>query len=197
MQPFTIGWPRCWPLHGLGRNHLVRFSDRVESIVVLIFGVLVIVAIPFAVGVGGSVHDDEVADHARHAASVHQVMATVFAEPEASKHYLFSEQWSVPVRWDVGGSAHEARIDGDAKGQVGQQVPIWLDRHGSLTRSPAARGSAWADAVSVAIVVWLALVGACGGAMQLIRWRLDVSRFATWEREFESLADDDGGRTRR
>lgn len=197
MQTFTIGWPRRWPLQGFGRNELLRLSDRVESIVVIIFGTLAIVAIPFVVAVGVSVHDYEIDDQARQTASLHQTTATVYQEPTASNHYLFGAVWSVPVRWDVAGSERVGTIDRDVKSEVGESVPVWIDRQGLLSHAPAVTGSATADAVGVAIVVWLAAVGVSGGIAQLIRWRLDLSRFAKWDRELRSLADDGGGRTRR
>lgn len=197
MQTFTIGWPCRWPFHGLGRNELLRLSDRIESIAVVICGILAVIAVPLVASIGTSVHDHVAAERAQHAASVQQAMATVVGEPEASAAYPLHRPWSVPVSWYVAGSAHRGTVTSDVKSKVGEQLSIWVDREGTLTTPPAPLGSATANAVGVAVALWLALIGACAGVLQLVRWRLDAGRFARWDRELESLADDGGGRTRR
>lgn len=197
MQTFTLGWPRRWPFHGLGRNDLLRRSDRVESFAVMIFGILAIIAIPLAASVAASVHDAEVADQAERAASIHQATATVVRQPKALEDYAFHTYWSVPVQWDVAGASREGATISDVKSEVGDQLPIWVDRDGTLTRAPVTAESASADAVGVALLVWTAVIGMCGGVLQLIRWRLDAIRFDQWEREFRLLTDDGSGRTPR
>ena len=197
MQTLTLGWPRRWPFHGLGRNDLLRRSDRVESLSVMIFGVLAIIAMPLAASVAASVYDLEVADQSERAASIHQATATVVRQPEALEDYALHTYWSVPIRWDVDGASREGATISDVKSKVGDQLPIWLDRDGTLTTAPVTTESASADAVCVALIVWTAVIGVCGGVLQLIRWRLDASRFDQWEREFRLLADDGGGRTPR
>ena len=196
MQTFTVGGPRRWPFHGLGRNELLRWSDRVESIAVVIVAVVAILAIPFAVDVGASVHEFEVEEQAVRSASVHQETATVIAAPRDTAASQFSSEWSVPVRWDVGGVAGYGTVLSEVDARVGDRLPIWLDESGNLTTRPVA-GSAVADAIGVGVVVWLAFGGAGTGLLALLRWWLDVGRFARWERELNSLADDGGGRTRR
>jgi hypothetical protein len=197
MQTFTIGWPHRWPFHGLGRNELLRFSDRIESIALLIFGIAAIIAVPFAVSIGMSVHDFEAGEQARHAVTAHEAMATVVGDSETLAQHPFHVEWSVPVRWNAAGGSRQGSVAGDAPRNVGTQVPIWLDQNGELTKPPVAQGSSAADGVGVAVVVWLAVIAMLGGVLQLIRWRLDAGRLAQWDRELESLADDGGGRSRR
>jgi hypothetical protein len=197
MQTFTLGWPRRWPFHGLGRNDLLRRSDRVESLSVIFFGILAIIAKPQAASGAASVHDAEVADQAERAASIHQATATVVRQPKALEDYAFQTYWSVPVQWDVAGASREGATISDVKSEVGDQLPLWVDRDGTLTRAPVTAESASADAVGVALLVWTAVIGMCGGVLQLIRWRLDAIRFDQWEREFRLLTDDGSGRTPR
>jgi len=196
MDTFTIGWPHGWPFGGLSRNGLPRPSDRVESIVVLTAAVFAVVAIPFAATVGASVRDFQISQAAAVAASIRPASATVTGEPELSTAHLFHAEWSVPVRWDVDGAPRDAVIASHVKPEVGEPMSIWIDRNGRPAPAPAPTASATANGISVAVMLWLAALGADVGAVQLLRWRLDARRSAQWERELQALADDGGGRSR-
>ena len=52
MQTFTIGLGRYWWMRALGRNPLVRRSDRVEALAVALAIVITVVATPIAGAIG-------------------------------------------------------------------------------------------------------------------------------------------------
>ena len=57
MQTFTIGLGRGWWVRLLGRNPLVRSSDRIEVMVLSLAVLLTVVAVPVAGAIGTSVYD--------------------------------------------------------------------------------------------------------------------------------------------
>ena len=92
MQTFTIGLGRSWWVRLLGRNPLVRTSDRIEVMVLALAVLLTVVAVPIAGAIGTSVYDAHTRVYAEEAQTRHQVTATaieggkVVAQPE--EHFV-------------------------------------------------------------------------------------------------------------
>ena len=73
MQTFTIGLGRGWWVRLLGRNPLVRTSDRIEVMVLGLAVLLTVVAVPIAGAIGTSVYDAHTRVYAEEAQTRHQV----------------------------------------------------------------------------------------------------------------------------
>jgi hypothetical protein len=85
MYTSTLGLPR-WPIvQVFGRNPLVRTSDRVEALVLVLAVVESLLAVPIGAPIGTAVHDSIRHLYAEQAQSRHPVTATVTATMPPSK----------------------------------------------------------------------------------------------------------------
>ena len=84
METFTLSLGRCWIIRAVGRNPLVRTSDRVEALMlVLVFATaLVVTAVSGAIGT--AVHDTHARAYAEQSRDRHPVTATVIEDPTAT-----------------------------------------------------------------------------------------------------------------
>ena len=86
MDTFTVRLPR-WPilLRLLGRDPLVRTTDRIEALVFVLAVVVSLLAAPIAAAVGTAVYDSSRHIYAEQAHTRHTVAATVTDVPASSK----------------------------------------------------------------------------------------------------------------
>jgi hypothetical protein len=84
MEHFTIGLGNHWWVQAFGRSPLVRRSDRIEAIVLVLAVILIVVAIPIAGAIGTFVLDERTRAYAEEAHSRHQVLATATDEGMSS-----------------------------------------------------------------------------------------------------------------
>ena len=80
MQTFTIGLGRDWWVRLLGRNPLVRSSDRIEVMVLSLAVLLTVVAVPIGGAIGTFVYDAHTRVYAEEAQTRHQVTATAIED---------------------------------------------------------------------------------------------------------------------
>ena len=97
MDTFTVRLPR-WPilLRLLGRDPLVRTTDRIEALVFVLAIVVSLLTIPIAAAVGTAVHDSNRRAYAEQAHNRHAVTATVTDVP-ASQQILRTGTTDVPA----------------------------------------------------------------------------------------------------
>jgi hypothetical protein len=181
------GW---WMVRTFGRNPLLRGSDRVEAVVIMLAVALLVAAAAVAGAVGAAVnasHAQAYADeaHARHTIGAMVLDSTTSPRPHTT---------IVKATWGGQGDQRTESFGWDHEVKPGQRIDIWVDADGHHVSAPRPPSRAVMDAVSAGVLVWL---GAGLAAMMLVataRFRLNVSRYAQWEREFRSLSDG-GGRT--
>ena len=196
MNTDPVTWRSSWLLRLIGRNPLVRGSDRFEAVVVGLVAVAAILVVPLACALGTSVHDARAADYARRGAAQHELIATVTSDSSP-----FSEPYSVrtftPVQWTVDGVTHRDQALTPDTVKVGDRVPIWVDDHGALVARAPSSWQAVIDAVCAAVALWEGTIA--GGLMMLkgLQHHLQRNRFAVWERELDDLAPDGGSRSKR
>jgi len=190
MESFTFGWPRMWMLRGLARNDLLHLSDRIESFATMLVMLIAVLAIPVAAAVGTAAHERSAVANADYAESLHQTEATVIGDGRPKPVPMYKVVYSTQVRWDGNGRDHIATIEWPEPVRTGDHVLVWLDESGELTGGPPPADQAGRDGVGIAIMLWTAVAALSAGALQLLRWRLDVARFARWDRELDALADD-------
>ena len=112
MDTLTLRLPR-WPvlLRLLGRDPLVRTTDRIQALVLVLAVVVSLLAVPIAAAVGTAVHDSRGHLYAEQAHTRHIVAATVTDVP-ASQQVLRTGTITVPVRWSAAGAEHTGAVDG-------------------------------------------------------------------------------------
>jgi hypothetical protein len=177
----------------LSRNPLVRISDRIEDLAMVLAMVFVVLAAPVAAGVGTAVHDTQAHRYADQAATRHLVQATAQDDTTVVMQHTQST-YAVRARWTAAGTDHLGVVPWPGPAKAGAKGDIWVDAEGLNTTAPTDARQAVADAVAVAVLLWGAIAAATVGAVWAVRRRLDRVRHATWDRELAAALDGPGGR---
>lgn len=183
MEPFTLD-PRLWPLlRTFRRNPLVRRSDRIEALIVMLALLLSLAALPVTAVVGATTYAASARAHEREMRAGHWVTATV-EEAGATAMGLTVVQ----AKWEVAAGARAGTIE--LAGQVGKgdHVRIWLDNKGNPAESPGPAWLAAAEALGTASMTLLLVWSLLGIVVASVRFRLDRARDSAWERDLECLA---------
>ena len=110
MDTFTLRLPR-WPilLRLLGRDPLVRTTDRIEALVFMLAVVVSLLAAPITAAVGTAVYDSSRHIYAEQAHTRHTVNATVTDVP-ASQQIVRTGTTTVSARWTAAGTEHTGTV---------------------------------------------------------------------------------------
>ena len=192
MQTFTIGWGRNWCIRALGRNPLVRATDRIEAIVAVLAILLALISVPIAGAIGTSVHEARTRIYAEEAQGRHIVTAVATGNSVATPN---TGAFAVRVKWSVAVGDHVATLIRNEPVRAGAPLDIWVNKAGANVSPPSTPSSVGIEAVAVAVVSWLAIAGVAAGIAYGIRWSLNRRRYAQWQREISAWADGNGGRT--
>lgn len=193
METFRIGVGRSWYLRALGRNPLIRGSDRIEAWALVLALIIAVVAIPFVGAAGNAMYDSGIRAYTEQARTRHVVTATAI-EAGASSGEPGLSLYFARGRWNAAGSDHVNVISWDHRVKAGDRQSIWVDHHGYRVGPPVSPSRAAAGAASAAVGIWLGVVGAAGGLVLAVRRRLDSSRMGAWEREVTAAVGNGGGR---
>jgi hypothetical protein len=189
METFTFD-PRCWRLARIvGRNPLLRRTDRVEAVVMLFALVVSLLTIPFAgvaAGMTYSVRDRLYAGEARER---HSVVATITATGNDG-----SGMDVVQARWPAAAGEHTGSLELAHAAKVGDRTQIWMDKDGNPVAPPTPTWQAVGDAFATAMATLLLVGIGLTSLLTSVYSRLDSTRDAQWEREIRCLQED-GGRT--
>lgn len=199
MRSFTFLAAHGWVRRLIGRNPLVRTSDRIEAVATALAVVIVLLAVPVAAAVGTAVHDSRAHAYAEQAATRHQVTATAVQDSTTIVRPNVIV-FVVRARWNADGRYHDSTIDWPTSARAGDQTSLWVDARGEAVEEPAAPGQAGLEAVGAAVSLWLGVALAVAVLAFALRWRLDLARFAAWDRALRSPVDGDsadGGRPNR
>ncbi|BBX65791.1 membrane protein [Mycobacterium saskatchewanense] len=191
METFTLD-PRRWQVARIvGRNPLLRRSDRIEAFVVLVALLVAMLAIPLIGVVGAVVHGARERVYAQEAYERHRVVATV-------TDTLLQESGTTVVQasWPIPSGERTGTLELLTPAKTGQTVDIWVDKDGKSTLPPTPGWHAVADAAGVAMVSLLLVAFVMTSLLGAVYSRLNRVRDAAWEREIRSLVED-GGRTNR
>ncbi|ORB83072.1 hypothetical protein B1987_03595 [Mycobacterium kansasii] len=185
METLTID-PRRWRIaHLVGRNPLLRRTDRLEALLLLVALIASLAMIPAAGIAGIEVFDARDHQYARQAQARHPVMATV----ASVTHNPNSESVVMHVRWAVAGGERTGSFQQSVPLNAGQRVEIWTDRDGNLVRPPTPRWHAGVDALVTSVLIVLACGVAMASLVASVRSRLDRARDAAWERELAKVSE--------
>lgn len=175
----------------VGRNPLIRHSDRREARSLFVVLVVALIAAPVAYTAGNSVYDGRVAAFEVQRLSRHEIAATVAADsrPVTSG---YSRYHFATVRWRVDAEERRAELQTTYPVKTGDSVSIWVDADGHHVQEPLGPKDATTQALVVGFGLWFAV--ACAGAASWVRLRrrLDRARDAEWARALEDLSDNGG-----
>ncbi|SDM35435.1 Rv1733c family protein [Allokutzneria albata] len=172
---------------GLDRNPLRRFSDQVESAVVVLLVLCVLAAVPLALLAGTVAHE-------RLGTSTAAYRTTAVLEHDAPSEVLTSELIvvspgaKVPGRWIAqDGTPRHGEVLAPTGARAGTAVPVWLDAAGTPIQPPLEGAALTWMSVLVTLGVLVAVGGACGLVYGVVRAILDHGRMAMWEAEWERV----------
>jgi hypothetical protein len=194
MDTFTLSLGRCWIIRALGRNPLVRLSDRVEAAVVVLVVASALVVVPVAGAIGTGVYEVRAWLYAEEAQTRHTVAATAIEDSTVIIEQD-AEMFRAQSRWHVNGVEHLGPVDSAHEAKVGDQLDIWVDGSGNLVAAPTPTWHASVTAMFAGAGAWLIAMTGVAGLLLFVRSRLTHRRYRGWEREWQALVSDDGGRT--
>ena len=195
MDTFTVRLPR-WPilLRLWGRDPLVRTTDRVEALVLVLAVVVSLLSAPIAAAVGTAVHDSSRHLYAEQAHTRHTVAATVTDVP-ASQQALRISTITVTARWSAAGAEHTGAVKAKSATKTGDPIEIWVENDGVQVPAPKPTTRAAVEAVTGALLIWVGVGAAAATMFVVTRAVCDRIRFTGWQHDFDSLVGDGEGHT--
>lgn len=181
-----------WYLRALGRNPLVRVSDRLEAFAVVGVLVLALIAIPVSAHAGNQTYDSRMQMAAEQAQTRHTVEAVV-VEGSTGMPADFDSAAYVQVEWREGTMTRTAQVVSPETVKAGAALTIWLDESGKVVSAPLTPVDAKVSALGVAWTIWITAVVFSILAALIVRRGLDRARARAWERELLLLAHNDDG----
>ena len=194
MDTYIPGPGRGWFTRLFGRSPLVRSSDRIEALILILGIAVVLVAAPIAGAVGTTVYSSRAAVYEHQVSSRHTVAATVLRDSTSTVR-PYSVSFDVHARWQDRGVQHEGDLGWDRPAKAGDRLTVWVNDKGDYVGPPTQPRRAVSDAIIAGVVLWLSVVTVVAAAIGLARFRLDRVRHAQWDRGLRGLVGDDGGRT--
>jgi len=191
MDTFTLRLPR-WPvlLRLLSRNPLVRTTDRIQALVLVLAVALSLLAIPIAAAAGTAVHDSRRQAYAQQADTRHTMTATVTDVP--ATQIVRTGTTTVAARWTAAGAEHTGAVKAQSTTKTGDPIEIWVDNTGAQVPAPTPTTRAAEEAATGALAIWISVTAIAAALSTLTRAICDRIRFTGWQHDLEHL-----GRQRR
>lgn len=186
MQSFTVPLPRRLAASLFGRNPLIRGSDRVEALILVLAVAVSLLAAPIGATVGTAVHESRSRLYTEQAQVRRQVTATAIGDSHPRRD-LERPTVTVPARWVVDETEHTGDVVAPLNVTPGEAVAIWIDDQGSPVRPPVR--NAVDEAVAFAVATWCVVSLSAAGLFAVTRVALDRARYARWQRDFDRLVE--------
>ena len=193
METIVPGPGRGWFTRLFGRNPLVRISDRIEALTLILGIALVLVSAPIAGAVGTAVYSSRAAVYEQQVRSRHTVAATALADSTSTVR-PYAVSFDLRARWQDHGVQHDDVLGWDRPAKAGDRLSIWVNDKGDYAGPPTRPERAVSDAIIAGAALWLSVITVVAAAIGLARFRLDRRRHAQWDRGLRGLVGDDGGR---
>ncbi|OBH08922.1 hypothetical protein [Mycobacterium sp. E1747] len=182
LETFTVPLPRGLLARLFRRHPLVRSTDRVEALLLVLAVAVSLVTVPIAATVGTAIHEDRSRAYTEQVQTRRPVTATVVGDshPRTDPE---SRTVIAPARWDFAGTERTGSIAVPPAVKIGDQVDIWVDGMGApVTRPKMSPADA---AVAIAVAIWFAVTLPVAACFAGARYALDRIRYARWQHDFE------------
>ena len=130
METFTLSLRRCWIIRAVGRNPLVRTSDRVEALILMLVFATAVVVTPFSAAIGTAVHDTHARAYAEQSRDRHPVTAVVTDKPSAT---MIEDAIAMSEQTHAGRQG--APFGGASTASITPRRSRWIPRPKSVTES--------------------------------------------------------------
>jgi hypothetical protein len=193
VDTFTIRLPR-WPilLRLLGRDPLVRATDRIEALVVVLAVAVTLLAAPVIAAVGTAVYDSSRQHYVEQAQTRHTVTATVTDVPTPQR-ISRAGATAVDVRWIAADTEHAGTLEIPSAADIGDSLEIWVGDDGEVVPQPTPTTRAATEAAVGALGIWFSVAVIATALIVATRAVCDRIRFAGWQRGLDSLVDNGDG----
>lgn len=184
-------WCR-WLRGTLRPNPLVRLSDRVEALVVLMVFVVAAFAIPVASQAGDDAYAARMQIIDEQLRTRHSVEATATSSSGVTTG-RYTRPGPVRAEWREGSTTRSEMVNSPTPVNPGATVTVWLDDAGKVVAPPDTPQVARSIAAGRTWSLWLGTVGVALLFALATRRLLDRARSRSWERELLVLAHNDDG----
>lgn len=184
MEIFTV--PLARRLFGrlFGRNPLIRTTDRVEALILVLAVAASLIAIPVSAAVGTAVHDSRSRLYAEQVQTRRPVTATVTGESHPRRN-VERPTVTVPARWFAAGAERTGDVTAPLTAKVGDDIEIWIDDDGLPVARPM--NTARDEALAFAVATWWGVSLMTVALFARARITLDRLRYDRWQQSFDRL----------
>ncbi len=184
LETFTLPLPRRLVARLFSRNPLIRASDRLEALLLVLAVAVSLLTVPIAAAVGTAVHESRSRVYAEQVQTRRPVIATVVGDSHPRTN-LDSPTVTVPAQWDFAGAPRTGDVAAPLGARVGDEFELWVDGRGSPVSRPMM--SPRAEAVTITLAIWGAVSLSAAAAFGAARHALDRARHAKWQHDFNGL----------
>lgn len=186
MEAFTVPLPRRLFVRLFGRNPLIRTTDRVEALILVLTVAASLLAVPIGAAVGTAVHDSRTRLYAEQVQTRRPVTATVTGESHPRRD-LESATVTVPARWFAVGAERTGDVTAPLTAKPGDDIEIWIDDDGVPVARPL--NTARDEALVFAVATWWCVSLLAAALFARARITLDRLRYDRWQQSFDRLVE--------
>jgi hypothetical protein len=186
-----------WIAHALGRNPLLRWTDRVEAWVIVFAILAALAATPVCALAAAGVYRSHHQLYAAQSSQRRTVTATV-VEMGPPQHKPHTTGVTVLVMWLAGDGgarggenyvAHTEWTSTDRAVNLGDRTDIWVNEGGAPAAPPTPPSQAGIDALGFGAGIWFVVTLGLTVVVGAVRSPLNRIRHVQWEREIKGFAD--------
>lgn len=193
METFSLDLGLSWWRRLVGRNPLVRTSDRIEAMARALAVVVVLMAVPCVGAFATEIREARATSYELQAIDRHETAAVAVADSRLHSR-ANGQSFDVLARWVAEDGVHVDVVPVADVVRAGDHVGLWVDARGRRVDAPTPSGRASTEAVGWAVLSWSAVAATAALAVHGLRRRLTSARYLEWDRALEALAGG-GGRT--
>jgi hypothetical protein len=134
-----------------GRNPLVRATDRVEALVLVLAVAVALIAVPISAAVGTAVYESRSRIYAEQVQTRRPVTATVTGDSHPRRD-LESPTVTIAARWFAAGTERTGDVTAPLTANIGDDIEIWVDDEGFAVPAPV--NTACNAAVAFGAATW-------------------------------------------
>ena len=178
----------------VGRDPLIRTSDRIEALALVLAVVISLLAVPIAAAVGTEIHDSRRHIYAEQIHTHHTVTATITADNAAQQDWPINTV-TVTARWSVNGAEHTDEAKAASTAKTGDPIEIWVDNNGTQVPVPTPTAFAAVEAVTAALIIWICVAAAAATLFYVTRAVCNRIHLSGWQHDLDRLVGHGDGHT--
>ncbi|MGV0810301.1 Rv1733c family protein [Mycolicibacterium setense] len=183
-----------WTLTALGRNPLIRRSDRIAAAGALAVLMALALAVPLIVYLGCAFTEEKAHQINERLTSLRSAPATVEWAAVSAPSRFPNAVHTVGARWTADGYLERVEaVPGRGDIKVGDPITVWLDSADRVVVPPESPYNAANSGIGLAVTIWLAMAGLGANSHALLSGRLNRRRSAEWDRNWHLLSANGGG----